>query len=312
MLGDLSRLRSFIAVAEELSFTRAAQRLHIAQPSLSRSIRRLEQDVGVGLFARTSRSVALTPAGEALLEHARAAVAHADRGMSAARRAASGTAETLRVAFTSALATRFVPRTAGRFADANPTASLTLSEADPGIVCAGLANGEFDVGVVYSGRPLGHETDGLLVETLSTDRLYAVLPADHALARRASVPLGALAREPWIAMARSTSTDARDFLLELRRRAGRELSIVQEATTIHLILGLVAARIGVSVLPAAAASRLDGVAFVPLDDAFELDLLAVVPGKPTALVRAFLDAAHDTAGESMVASPRPRAARAYG
>jgi DNA-binding transcriptional LysR family regulator len=298
MLGDLSRLRSFIAVAEELSFTRAAERLHIAQPSLSRSIRRLEQDVGVGLFARTSRSVALTPAGEALLEHARAAVAHADRGMSAARRAANGAGQTLRVAFTSTLATRFLPLTASRFAEANPTASLTLSEAAQGVVCDGLVSGEFDVGVLYSANGRGREVDGFVVETLSTDRLYAVVPADHALARRASVPLDALAREPWIAMARSTSADAHELLLELGRRAGRALSVVQEATTIHLILGLVAARIGVSALPAAAASRLDGVAFVPLDDAFELDLLAVVAGEANALARAFLDAAHDTAGES--------------
>jgi DNA-binding transcriptional LysR family regulator len=284
----VGRLRSFVAVARDLSFTRAAERLHITQPALSRSIRRLEQELGAPLFDRNSRHVELTPAGAALLEHATVAVAHADRGMAAARRAARGAAPALHVACTASLATGLMPRAAGRFAEANPHVELTLSEATRGAVCDGVVDGTFDVGLVYEGSDYGE--DGLVVETLTRDPLCAVLPAQHPLAGRPSVALAALASEPWVALA---DPAARGLNLEVARHAGGELSVVQEATTSHVILGLVAAGVGVAVLPAAATSeRVPGVSYLELEDPLELELLAVACGEPTGITRAFLDAAH--------------------
>jgi len=296
---SLSQLRAFIAVAEELSFTRAAERLHMTQPPLSRAIRRLEDDVGVALFERTSRNVALTPAGRALLVHARSALFHVDRGVSAARRAARGEARTLRVGFTGSLANRVVPQAAHHFAEQRPGVTLNLSEATPGELRAGLASGSLDVAVLYTVDPRWYEADGFAVERLGTDPGYAVLPADHALARRPSVALRALASEPWIVVGGSNGADVQEAFHELGRLAGAELDVVQEATSIHVILGLVAAGVGVSVFAAAAVdAHPDGVAFVPVEDAIEFALLGIVAaGDTSELAYAFLELARNAASE---------------
>jgi DNA-binding transcriptional LysR family regulator len=306
---DLSQLRGFIAVAEELSFTRAAERLHMTQPALSRAIRRLEEDVGVALFERTSRNVALTPAGGALLGHARSALFQVDRGVSAARRAAREEARTLRVGFTGSLANRVVPQAAHRFAEQRPGVTLDLSEAPPAELRAGLANGSLDVAALYTVDPRWYEADGFAVETLGTDRAYAVLPADHALAGRPSIALRALASEPWIVVAGSNGDDVQEAFHELGRLAGAELHVVQEATSIHVILGLVAAGVGVSVFPAAAVdAHPDGVAFVPVEDAIEFDLLGIVAaGDTSELAYAFLEFARNAAsdGQRRSAAAKP-------
>jgi LysR family transcriptional regulator, benzoate and cis,cis-muconate-responsive activator of ben and cat genes len=314
MLHDLSHLRAFIAVAEELSFTHAAERLHVTQPPLSRSIRRLERDVGVPLFDRTSRSVTLTPAGRALLEHARSAVFHADRGFSAARRAAREANRTLRVGFSGSLAGGFIPRAARRFAEAQPGVTLDLSEAVPVELREELDHGRLDVAVLYSFDRRWYEHDGLAVETLGTDPAYAALPAAHPLAGSASVALSALAREPWIVMSGANGVDVQEAYAELARLAGAELQVTQEATSVHVILGLVAAGVGVSVLPP---SMIDdhpaGVAFVPVADALAFDLLGIVAaGETSELAHAFLDVA-GTSGAATEEDPtRARAAGTVG
>jgi DNA-binding transcriptional LysR family regulator len=303
---DLSHLRAFIAVAEELSFTRAAARLHMTQPPLSRSIRRLELDVGVALFERTSRKVALTPAGRALLAHARSAVFHVDRGVSAARRAARDEARTLRVGFTGSLANRLVPHAAHRFAEQQPAVTLELSEATPAALHAGLASGDLDVAALYTVDPRWYEGDGFAIERLGTDPAYAVLPADHALARRPSIALRALAREQWIVMAGSSGFDVQEAYRALARLVGAELHVVQEVSSIHVVLGLVAAGVGVSVMPAAALdAHPSGIAFVPVEDALEFDLLGIVAeGETSELGFAFLEVARNA---SLVSRPTSRA-----
>jgi DNA-binding transcriptional LysR family regulator len=297
VLSDLGHLRAFIAVAEELSFTRAAQRLQMTQPPLSRSIRRLERDVGVALFERTSRKVALTPAGRALLAHARSAVFHLDRGVSAARRAARDATRTLRIGFTSTLARRLVPQTARRFAEQQPEVALELMEATPAALRAELASGGLDVAVLYSVDPRWYEADGFAVERLGTEPACAVLPADHELARRPSVALRMLANEPWIVMADSNGIDVQQAFEDLRRLVGTELHVAQEATSIHVILGLVAAGVGVSLLPAASAgASQSGVVFVPVEDAFDFDLLGIVAaGDTSELAYAFVELARNPA-----------------
>jgi DNA-binding transcriptional LysR family regulator len=293
VVHELSHLRAFIAVAEELSFTRAAEQLHITQPPLSRSIRRLECDIGVTLFDRTSRKVALTPAGRALLTHARSAVFHVDRGVSAARRAARDARRTLRVGFTGLLASRVLPQTARRFSEQQPGVTLELSEATPAEIRAGLVSGRLDVAVLHSIDPRWYEADGLTVETLCGDPACAVLAADHPLAGRATVALRTLGTEPWIVMAGSNGVDVQEAFDEVGRLVGAELHVAQEAKSIHVILGLVAAGAGVSVIPAAAlGARPSGVAFVPVEDAFEFDLLGIVAaGDTSELAHAFLEVA---------------------
>jgi DNA-binding transcriptional LysR family regulator len=252
-----------------------------------------------------NRKVALTPAGRALLAHARSAVFHVDRGVSAARRAARDEPRTLRVGFTGLLANRLVPHTAHRFGEQQPAVMLDLSEATPAALHARLASGDVDVAVLYTVDPRWYEADGFTVVRLGTDRAYAVLPADHALARRPSVALRALATEPWIVMAGSSGFDVQEAYHALARLVGAELHVAQEAPSVHVVLGLVAAGVGVSVMPAAALdAHPSGIAFVPVEDALEFDLLGIVAeGETSELGFAFLEVAGNA---SLVSRPTSR------
>jgi DNA-binding transcriptional LysR family regulator len=209
---EVRQLQYFVAVAEELNFTRAAERLNVAQQALSTAIAQLEALLGITLFERTTRSVTLTSAGAVWLPYAREALAAADRAADAAGDLAAGRKGRLRVGLAATTALELTPRLLRAFAERFPLVDLRLEHFDFGDPSGGLHTRRSDVALV---RPPFND-HGLELVALGTEPRFAVLAADHPLADRASVEFAELADEPWMAAA----TDARwcDFwsVAELR------------------------------------------------------------------------------------------------
>jgi DNA-binding transcriptional LysR family regulator len=193
MAFDLRALRAFVAVAEELHFTRAAERLYVAQPALSEQIRRLERDLGVRLLERTTRRVELTAAGEALLVRARRILAEADAALADAARAARGETGRLRVATGSTAGIALVPRILRAFRAARPGVDLELRESDFEDYSGGLDAGSVDAAFVW--LPL--ERAGVRVEALHEEPRVVALEAGHRLAAEPELRLAQLTGEPW-------------------------------------------------------------------------------------------------------------------
>jgi DNA-binding transcriptional LysR family regulator len=293
MSVELRHLRYFLAVAEELHFGRAAERAGIAQPALSQQVRRLEAIVGAELFARSTRSVALTPAGAALLPHARRAIGEAERGAEAAGRAARGEIGHLTVGFIETAAVALVPAAVRSFRAGHPEVSLTLRELSVDAQLAGLRARTLDLGVVRA--PV--EASDLEVEVVAADRLLAALPATHPRASAGSIPVRELADEPLVALAREVVPGLHDQVISLFADHGGSARITQEANSVQAVMGLVAAGLGTAVLPSSVRSlHREGIAFVDLEPAETSPILAARrQGEDSPLVAAFLAAARSAA-----------------
>jgi DNA-binding transcriptional LysR family regulator len=259
---ELRQLRYFVAVAEHLSLTRAADALHIAQQSLSQQITVLERGLGARLLDRDSRGTRLTEIGRVFLPEAYAVLARADAAVAVLGRAARGEIGRLDVAFLSSTANYMLPPVVRAFRERFPDVELNTDDVHIGDLVTGLRDGRYDA--AFTRPPL---VDGLTTRTLVTEPVCAVLPAGHPLAARAELRLRDLAAEPWVLTARTSWPPwhrkyDRDF-----QRAGFEPNVVQRATSVANLLGLVAAGVGVTRLAASAHSlRRTGVAFVPLAD----------------------------------------------
>ena len=260
---ELRHLRYFVAVAEELHFTRAAERLHIAQPPLSQQIRALEDELGVQLLLRTRRSVALTDAGAALLERARAMLAQAQALPEELRRIARGEAGELRIGFTSTLPlTKVLRDVVADHRRSHPDVALNLREMHSQLQFDSLRRGELDVGLVrYNERA----PEGIRLRLLRRDPLRLVVPAGHRFARRKSVTIADCRDEAFIGFPGDAGTGTGPLLKRLAAQAGFEPRIAQEAREATTQIGLVAAGLGIAVLPAPLeAVRIEGVHYVPL------------------------------------------------
>ncbi len=282
---ELRHLRYFVAVAEELHFGRAAARLHLAQPPLSRQIRDLEEEVGARLLARTSRSVALTPAGEAFLGQARAALERAARAVDEARAAAAGTAGRLALGFVNPAMDGFLSSAVAAFRKENPGVSLSLRELPSAAQLEELAAGRLHAGFI---RLAGQDLRGLRHAVVRRERYVAALPAGHRLARKQRVPLADLAAEPLILYPRATQPLLHDAMLAALRATGCEPRVAQEAVSKHTTLSLVAARLGLALTPEASrAWQRRGVVLREVDgDLPGIELAAVWPEPaPPALER---------------------------
>src|SRR3954453_15892050 len=192
---ELRHLRYFVAVAEELHFGRAARRLQLAQPPLSRQIQGLEQELGVRLLERTKRHVELTPAGKVFLEHARKLLTEADHAVAAARRAARGEIGRLAIGFVGAATYSALPELLRVFHTRFPDVELVLYEMTSAHQHDALREGRIEVGFVRPAIP----DDTLARRVARGEPLVAALPAGHRLARRDEpIPLSDLAGEPFI------------------------------------------------------------------------------------------------------------------
>ncbi|MNO79953.1 HTH-type transcriptional regulator BenM [compost metagenome] len=263
---ELRHLRYFIAVAEELHFGRAAGQLGISQPPLSQQIQALEEEIGARLLDRTNRRVALTAAGRLFLDEARAILQQVDKAVLLARRAHQGEIGELKIGFTaSAPFTSSIPRSILAFRQACPEVHLDLQEMSSAQVVLALQDERVQVGVI---RPIALP-DSLEAVELFSEPLVAVLRADHPLVPQSAdgLSIAALAGEPFVFFPRSYGTGLYDNLMELARQAGFTPAIAQEAGEAMTIIGLVAAGMGVSMLPASfRRTRVDGVVYRTLSD----------------------------------------------
>jgi DNA-binding transcriptional LysR family regulator len=260
---ELRHLRYFVAVAEELHFTRAALRLNMAQPPLSQQIRALEEELGVQLFVRTRRSVALTDAGHALLERSREMLATAQALPQQLQRVARGEVGLLRIGFSSTLPlTKVLRDVVADHRRSHPDVALNLREMHSQLQFDSLRRGELDVGLVrYNERA----PEGIRLRLLRRDPLRLVVPAGHRFARRRSISIADCRDEAFIGFPGDAGTGTGPLLKRLAAQAGFEPRIAQEAREATTQIGLVAAGLGIAVLPAPLeAVRIEGVHYVPL------------------------------------------------
>lgn len=238
---DTRSLACFLAVAEGRHFRKAALALHMTQPTLSQRIRVLEDEVGTPLFLRDRRHVALTAAGEAFLEPARAALVNARLAIRCAREAESGTVGRLRLGFTVIAFYGRLPAVVREFRAAYPEVAVELVERNSPALEAALVADEIDIGVLHP--PL--ERRELTRHALPGERLLLALPASHPLAALAEIPIAQLSDEALLVAPRSIGPVFHDRLLALFEGQGVTPRIAQEVTPMTTLAGLVAAGVGI-------------------------------------------------------------------
>jgi DNA-binding transcriptional LysR family regulator len=291
---ELRQLRYFVAVAEELHFRRAALRLHVSQPPLSQQIKGLEAELGCRLLERTRRRVELTPAGEAFLRDARAMLAELDVAVSTARAIDAGQAGVLRVSFVGSALLSILPAAVQRFRRARPGVEIELRERSTAEQLRALSTGVVDVALVRP--PIQSDIDVHLREVVR-ERTIACIPADHELAELRRIPLKRMAAEPLVLFPRPQAPGFHDLLIGRLAATGTTPRVVQYAPEMTTIIGLVAAGIGVSPVPASMEHlAIDGVAYRPLSGAPDTELVALTrAGETSPLAEAFVDTARAVA-----------------
>jgi DNA-binding transcriptional LysR family regulator len=242
---ELRHLRYFVAVAEELHFHRAAERLHMSQPPLSQQIRALETELGVELLRRNRRRVELTEAGGAFLVEARAILTSVQHAGDLARRVARGEIGKLSVGFVGSAMYATLPEILRAFRQRHPEVELQLRPFPTAPQLEALRDGRVDVGFL---RPPVQRA-GLEIETIQRETIVVALPTDHPLAGSPSVAISQLREETFVLLARTESPGVYDSLaLTLSELAGNPRA-VQEADDMQTLIGLVAAGIGVALVP---------------------------------------------------------------
>lgn len=260
---DVRQMRYLIAVADELSFTRAAERCHISQPPLSRAIRELEEDIGARLFERDKHRVTITPAGVSLVEDARRALALLDEAVERARRTGQGLRGSLSVGFGGSTVYSLLPALVRRFRATAPEVDIVFKAMPVLHQIDALRVGDIDIGILR--LPVHDE----LVEThfIYAEPLVVALPLDHPLLETSSaVAVGELAASRFVTYQPTRGFAFHADLLALCRLANFDPVIAHEAATTEAVIGIVACGEGVALVPASAERlRMRGVAFRPLD-----------------------------------------------
>ena len=246
---DMRAWRQFAAVAQELHFGRAAQRLHITQPPLTQGIAALERNLGLRLFDRTQRSVQLTAAGAALLPEVLDLLARAQALPGRARAAAAGELGRLRLAFVSTVGFGLLPQWVRAFRAQWPGVQLELIEATGDVQLDALERGDIDAGLLLHSP--GQVPPGLAHLCVAREPLVLALPEHHALAA-VHVPLDwvALLDAPLVIFPRRSVASLYDAIVELYHAAGRTPRVAQEAIQMQTIVNLVSAELGVAWVPA--------------------------------------------------------------
>lgn len=259
---ELRHLRYFVAVAEELNFTRAADRLHTAQPSLSQQIRQLEGEIGVRLLERTKRRVQLTGAGRILLRESRDILSRVEHAARLASKAASGRAGEISIGTFPGSDVKILPRLRPVLAKRLPDVRLVMHSKYVLNTLTGLRDGTIDVGFLRG--PLSEPE--LSIEEVLRERIVAVVPAHHRLARAKRIAVDRLADLPCIAISHGAAPALHDAVAALYQRASVTVEPVQSADNVLGHLGMVAAGLGFALLPDYVSSILpERVVIRPLD-----------------------------------------------
>lgn len=269
---ELRHFTAFVAVAEELHFGRAAEKLHIAQPALSQMIRSLEKELGVRLFDRTTRRVRLTASGEAMLEPAHAIGTQVDGAKRIARAAQDGAVGRVRIAFGGTSGYSILSLIAREVAAKQPGISVDLN---PQMYCGeaaqALRDGHMDLAVISPLAPAGID-----VHVIRQETVMVAVPISHRLADEEEISMADLADEPFISYAPSHGSQVREVMVRLADEAGFLPHVIQEAPDPYSLLALVGAQVGVAVVVESSDHiRIDGVRYVRLaegGDAFTLAL----------------------------------------
>jgi DNA-binding transcriptional LysR family regulator len=287
---ELRHLRYFVAVAEELHFRRAAERLHVAQPAVSEQIRKLEAELGVTLLNRTQRSVALTVPGAALLEEARRVLRQADVAARAARNAKEQELGRLRVGYLVDALPASVPQALAAFRDAMPGIEVLLESGSSLRLCADVRRGVLDIAIVCLPAALGD----LRVTTLGEESAVCAVPAGDRLAGYESVTPEQIGERPLVLLPRTQNPAFYDGVISTWRSAGIMPAVVEaaEAHVGHALLA-VASGAGVAVLPASAAQRssVPGVRLLPLEAGPTCEIAMISRDEACTTVSAFIQLA---------------------
>jgi DNA-binding transcriptional LysR family regulator len=258
---ELRHLRYFVAVAEELHFGRAAERLHMSQPPLSQQIRALEGEMRVELFSRAGRGVVLTPAGTAFLAHARQVLAQVEQGVRASQAVQRGELGRLSVGFITSMPYTYLPWVLRVFRSRFPKVELALTEQESWSQLDLVRQDRLDVGIVRG--PV--QVPDLASVTVLSERFLVALPDNHPLANARSIRLQKLASEEFIVFPRAIGGSFYTEVMRLFEQAGFTPKIAQEAVQMHVAAGLVSARIGVALVPESIQLLpIEGVVFRPL------------------------------------------------
>jgi LysR family transcriptional regulator, hca operon transcriptional activator len=242
---ELRHLRYFIAVAEEGSLTLAAEkRLHTAQPSLSRQIRALEEEIGATLITRSVHGIELTPAGRAFLDHARLAVTQAEAGKVAARRAAQPDKASLALGFLSGTEMDLLPRAMRILQDELPNIEVKLSSDYSPRLADALTNGRLDAAFM---RPEPH-SGGLAYKRVRTEPLIVVFPSDHRFAERKAIRLRDIKGEPFIKPS-NTAPTLRRIIENSLKRSGLDIRAIHEVHNLAHAFSMIASIRAVTLLP---------------------------------------------------------------
>lgn len=261
---EIRQLRYFVAVAEEMHFKNAAARLHIAQPALSQQIRALEKDLGTALFNRTTRRVEMTAAGEALLPAARHILAEAVAAERLVTQASHGVLGTVRIGFVSSAAIEVVPAMRRYLKDRWPEVEVELREITSTRILTDLRQRNIDVGIV---RETVRYPEGISMRALYNEPLVLAVPCDHPLAEREQVRLHELSHETFITFREDNPAGLSGRITQLLQEADIRYTSGQEAVQFVTMVGLVAAQLGVAIVPSAMRHlRLPGVTFLPIAD----------------------------------------------
>ena len=252
-------LISFIVVAEERSFTRAALRLHIAQPPLSQRIRELEDELGARLFERSTRKVALTSAGRAFLDHVRGLPRQLEEAVQACRRAQRGETGKLRLGYTGRASQAQLPRLLGQLRHAYPDVMLDIQGPLPtGALRLKLLEDELDAALCF----LPIEGPGLQTRVSLESEFAMALPASHPMARARRLALRQLQAEPFVAYPSGQGFHLRQAMEAICRDAGFVPRVVRESEASQTLLCLIAAGVGVGLIPREIeALNIEGVVF---------------------------------------------------
>jgi DNA-binding transcriptional LysR family regulator len=244
---ELRALRQFVAVAEELHFGRAAERLAMTQPPLTLAVQSLERRLGAALFERRHRAVTLTAAGQALLEHARPLLEAAQALPEAVQRAARGESGRLRLAFVSSIGYGALPQWLRAWRDAHPGIDLKLREATLDVQLAAFAAGQIDAGFVLHAP--GAPPSGLAALTVLVEPMWLALPEGHRAAARNTVRVADIAGTPLLIFPRAVSPTLYDALLAAQAARGWTPVVAQEAIQMQTLVNLVSAGIGIAWVP---------------------------------------------------------------